>query len=107
MLEGGSQTGPAEFVALSLQLLVCMMKHNPMMNPETVRTHGRTKCTRRVWGLVTARDKDSKLELAISSWPLLAIPNMRPTLGLHSSSCLGLPYRIHNMNHKKELLWSL
>ena len=29
------------------------------------------------------------------------------THGLHSSSFLGLPYRIRNMNHKKELLWSL
>ena len=26
---------------------------------------------------------------------------------LHSSSFLGLPYRIRNINHKKELLWSL
>ena len=26
---------------------------------------------------------------------------------LHSSSFLGAPYRILNMNHKKELLWSL
>ena len=26
---------------------------------------------------------------------------------LHSSSSLGLPYRILNMNPKKELLWSL
>ena len=26
---------------------------------------------------------------------------------LHSNSFLGLPYRIPNMNHKKELLWSL
>ena len=27
--------------------------------------------------------------------------------GLHSSSSLGFPYRILNINHKKELLWSL
>ena len=26
---------------------------------------------------------------------------------LHNSSFLGLPYRILNMNHKKELLWSI
>ena len=26
---------------------------------------------------------------------------------LHSSSFLGLPYRILNTNHKNELLWSL
>ena len=26
---------------------------------------------------------------------------------LHNSSSLGLPYRILNTNHKKELLWSL
>ena len=26
---------------------------------------------------------------------------------LHSSSVLGLPYRIPNMKHKRELLWSL
>ena len=26
---------------------------------------------------------------------------------LHGSFFLGLPYRILNMNHKKELLWSL
>ena len=30
-----------------------------------------------------------------------------PTHRLHSSSFLGLPYRILNMNRKKELLWSL
>ena len=29
------------------------------------------------------------------------------THGLHSSSFLGLPYRILNMNHPKEPLWSL
>ena len=29
------------------------------------------------------------------------------TLTLHSSSFLGLPYRILNINHKKQLLWSL
>ena len=26
---------------------------------------------------------------------------------LHSSSFLGLPYRVRNTNHKRELLWSL
>ena len=26
---------------------------------------------------------------------------------LHSSSFLGLPYRIPNISHRKELLWSL
>ena len=30
-----------------------------------------------------------------------------PTHSLHSSSFLGLPYRILNTNHRKELLWSL
>ena len=29
------------------------------------------------------------------------------THSLHSSSFLGLPYRILDINHKKELLWSL
>ena len=29
------------------------------------------------------------------------------TLRPHSSSLLGLPYRILNMNHKRELLWGL
>ena len=32
---------------------------------------------------------------------------LNPTHRLHSSSFLGLPYRILNMSPKKELLWSL
>ena len=32
---------------------------------------------------------------------------LSPTHRLHSSSFLGLPYRILNINHKKELKWSL
>ena len=31
----------------------------------------------------------------------------KTTHRLHSSSFLGLPYRILNMSHKKGLLWSL
>ena len=34
-------------------------------------------------------------------------PVLAATHRLHSSSFLGLPYRILYMNHKKELLWSL
>ena len=37
----------------------------------------------------------------------LGVEALRPTHRLHSSSFLGLPYRILNINHKKELLWSL
>ena len=32
---------------------------------------------------------------------------LNPTHRLHSSSFSGLPYGILNVNHKKELLWSL
>ena len=35
------------------------------------------------------------------------LETLQYTNRLHSSSFLGSPYRILNMNHKKELLWSL
>ena len=42
-----------------------------------------------------------------ASLPNPDIACLRNTHGLHSSSFLGLPYRILYMNPKKELLWSL
>ena len=39
--------------------------------------------------------------------PLSSTVSRRPTHRLQSSSSLGLPYRILNINHKKELLRSL
>ena len=44
---------------------------------------------------------------ALNPQILFYTPILAPTHRLHSSSCLGLPYKILNINLKKELLWSL
>ena len=68
------------------------------MNPgsKTLRLPwGRTLCALRS---VNTQDPPSREDYALN-------PKLRITHRLHSSSFLGLPYRILHMNHNKELLW--